>query len=68
MTVDDLPIFASVTRRWPLTEDPRDGFAEIDVRIPPSATQGNAQSVNPTIRTEDETDEMDALPQPSDDR
>ena len=67
MTLDDLPIFASVTRRWPLTEDPRDGFAEINVRIPPNATQGNAQSVNPTIRTEDETDEMDALPQPSDD-
>ncbi len=67
MTLDDLPIFASITRRWPLTEDPRDAFAEIEVRIPPHARLDGTQAPNPAIRTEDETDEMDALPQPSDD-
>ena len=66
MTLDDLPIFASVTRRWPLIEEPDEGFAEIDVRLPKSLAPERVRSANSVIRTEDETDEMDALPYSSD--
>jgi predicted amidohydrolase len=61
MHLDDLPIFASVTRRWPLEDE---YYADAQVLSPlSSATSATDVEDETPIRTEDETDEMDALPQ-----
>lgn len=56
IALDDLPVFASITRRWPL-----DG-SSADDELPIAQLQSRDTVAGSPIRTEDETDEMDALP------
>ena len=65
LTLDDLPVNASVTSRWPLpaysdeflSEDWAEEWGLNSDPVQP------AESSNRAVRFDDETDEMDALPQ-----
>ncbi len=66
-SLDDLAVHGSVTSRWPLTSYEDDSLAEDWAEEWGMDSQSSSSSVSATpqtVRYDDETDEMDALPQP----